>query len=110
MLGVTFRPGVGETAHSPAFAVRDALRAKGARVLAYDPYYRDAEIRALGFEPAHLDPPPEVDAIVLQTAHPEFLGLDLARFGGCRVVLDGRNVLDPATVERAGLRYLGIGR
>jgi len=110
VLGVSYRPGVPETAFSPAFDLRDALRERGAAVLASDPFYTAEELRAMAFEPARLDPPPEVDAVVLQTAHPEFCGLDFGSFRGCRVVLDGRNALDSAAVERAGKVYLGIGR
>ena len=36
--------------------------------------------------------------------------VDFATFLGCRVVLNGRNALDRARVEAAGVRYLGIGR
>jgi nucleotide sugar dehydrogenase len=110
LLGVAFRPGVHESAFSPAFVVRDALRASGATVYAHDPLYSADEIRRLGFEPTSLESPPHVDALVLVTEHPEYRDLDLARFEGCRVVLDGRNALDPERAAAPGRRYLGIGR
>lgn len=110
ILGIAYRPGVKEHAFSPAFTLRDALREAGARVLAHDPLYTEAELRDLEFEPARLAPPPEVDAVVLQTAHDAFLTLDERTFPRCRVVLDGRNVLERHVVEAAGARYLGVGR
>ncbi|MDP9018467.1 MAG: nucleotide sugar dehydrogenase, partial [Candidatus Eremiobacteraeota bacterium] len=46
ILGVAFRPGVQESAFSPAFDVRDALVQRGATVLAVDPLFTDAELTA----------------------------------------------------------------
>jgi nucleotide sugar dehydrogenase len=109
IMGVAFRPGVQETAFSPAFDVRDALAKRGARVSAVDPLYTDDELTALGFTPGRI-PAPDADAVVLQTAHEQFAAFDPRAFPRCRVVLDGRNALDRATVEAAGKHYLGIGR
>jgi UDPglucose 6-dehydrogenase len=52
------------------------------------------------------------DAIVLLTEWSQFAELDwrpIAREAPAAVVLDTRNLLDPATVRSAGLRYLGNG-
>jgi UDPglucose 6-dehydrogenase len=53
------------------------------------------------------------DACVLVTEWPEFASLDFAemarRMRGT-VVVDGRNFLDRAAVQDAGLTYEGIGR
>ena len=51
ILGVAYRGNVKETAFSGAFALRDALTARGAEPLVIDPLYDDDELRALGFEP-----------------------------------------------------------
>ena len=48
ILGVAYRGNVKETAFSGAFALRDALAARGAEPLAIDPLYDDGELRALG--------------------------------------------------------------
>jgi UDPglucose 6-dehydrogenase len=53
------------------------------------------------------------DAVVLCTPWPEYASVDFNRL--IRVMrgdlfLDGRNMLDSARVEAAGLRYVGIGR
>ena len=52
-----------------------------------------------------------LDAVILNTAHHEFLKPDFAawRAAGVGVVLDGRNVWSRENVEHAGMRYLGIG-
>jgi UDPglucose 6-dehydrogenase len=53
------------------------------------------------------------DAVVLVTEWPEFAQLDLAevaRLMRGNLLVDGRNVLDPARASDAGLVYEGIGR
>lgn len=110
ILGLSYRPNIKEAAHSSALLLARELSSRGARVLVHDPYFTDAEMRALGLEPPPAFPPPHVDALAVQTLHDRYRGLDPASFPGCAVVLDGRNALRRETVEAAGLRYLGIGR
>jgi UDPglucose 6-dehydrogenase len=53
------------------------------------------------------------DALVVATEWNQFRGLDverLARLLNEPVVVDLRNVYDPAKVRAAGLRYHGVGR
>jgi UDPglucose 6-dehydrogenase len=53
------------------------------------------------------------DAVVLVTEWPEFTELDLAEVARAmrgNLLIDGRNVLDPARVRDAGLVYEGVGR
>jgi len=109
ILGLAYRTGVKEAMLSPASELATILRQRGARPLVNDPLFSDDEIAALGLEPGALLTP-EADAIVLQTDHPEYHGLDFSLYPRCRVVLDGRNVLDPEVVRAAGICYTGIGR
>ena len=110
ILGLAYRANVKESYHSTTLLLADALSAAGARVLVHDPLFSYDEIRAHGLTPADLEPPPEVDGVVLQAYHDQYRSLDPASFPGCRVVLDGRNVLSPGDVIEKGVRYLGIGR
>jgi len=112
ILGLGFRPKVKEDAYSPAFALRDELARRGAAVSLHDPLYTAGEIRARGFEPADLDASPAPEALVLNTAHPEYAKLDFARLAaaGLKAVLDGRGLWDGATVKRSGLAYVCVGR
>ncbi len=53
------------------------------------------------------------DAVLVVTPWSSFTGVDLERVATAMrgdLVLDGRNLLDPAAVTAAGLRYAGIGR
>jgi nucleotide sugar dehydrogenase len=109
ILGLSYRGGVKESAHSSALMLAEELSRRGARVLVHDPLYSDEEVRAHDLEPSPLPPAAPVDAAVLQAAHPVYLEMDLSRLGGCRAFLDGRSALDRARVEAAGIRYLAIG-
>jgi nucleotide sugar dehydrogenase len=109
VLGLTYRHGVKELAYSRALPLIEGLRARGARVLAYDPLLDDAEVAGLGAEPwSWGSVAPTVRAIVTQTADPVFAGLAPGWFPELRVVLDGRNSLRGLALP-AGVAYQGIG-
>ncbi|HPQ16298.1 MAG TPA: UDP-glucose/GDP-mannose dehydrogenase family protein, partial [Bryobacteraceae bacterium] len=55
----------------------------------------------------------EADALVLVTDWPEYRNLPwsaLAKLMRTPLVVDGRNFLERDVLERAGFRYLGMGR
>ena len=110
ILGLAYRANVKESYHSAAIPLAEALSSAGARVLVHDPLFSHDEIRAHGLTPIHLEPSPAADAVVLQAYHDRYRSLDMSSFPGCRVVLDGRNVLSPDAVTASGVSYLGIGR
>lgn len=107
ILGVAYRGDVKETAFSGAFALRDALAARGATVVAADPLYDDAELRALGFAPWDGK---AIDGAILQADHAQYSGLTPEGLPGARAVVDGRGALDPAPFASAGVRLRRIGR
>jgi UDPglucose 6-dehydrogenase len=85
-------------------------------VRAYDPVAED-EARKLmvgvEFADSALDALAGADACIIVTEWPEFAELDwqaaAERMPG-RVVVDGRNLLDPAPLRAAGFAYEGVGR
>jgi UDP-N-acetyl-D-mannosaminuronic acid dehydrogenase len=89
ILGVAYRGGVKETAFSGAFPLRDALLGHGAQVMAADPLYDDAELRALGFEPWDGEP---VEGVVVQADHREYETLEIPADG----IVDGRGIVRDA--------------
>lgn len=110
ILGLSYRGNVKESYHSATFLLADALSAEGATSLVHDPLFSAQEIEDLGLRATCLEPPPAVDAIVLQANHDQYKSLNLSSFVGCRALLDGRNALSPEVVKASGLSYLGIGR
>ncbi len=106
ILGVSYRGNVKETAFSGAFALRDALSARGAEALASDPLYDDDELRALGF--AAWDGR-EAAGAILQADHAAYSGLGPGDLPGVRAVVDGRGLLDPSRFAAAGVTVRRIG-
>jgi UDPglucose 6-dehydrogenase len=99
--------------------VIDALAARGARVVAYDPVARDEARRLFGgaahvsYASSPLAACDGADALVVVTEWKEFRSPDFddvrARLAA-PLVFDGRNVFSPDLVRAAGLEYFGIGR
>ncbi|MDQ3225358.1 MAG: UDP-glucose/GDP-mannose dehydrogenase family protein [Chloroflexota bacterium] len=114
--GLAFKEGTDDLRDSPAVAVVEMLIERGATVRAHDPAaLANAATRLPGI--LLCDDPyvaaAGADAVAICTPWPEYSAVD---FGQVRqvmhgdLILDGRNMLDPAVVAAAGLRYVGIGR
>jgi len=110
VLGISYRADVREDSFSSAFRLRDELRSAGAVVHGHDPYFDAAHLAAAGFAPYDLAAPSPVRVAIVQAPHAAYLALDLRTIPGLELLVDGRNALDRATVEAAGVGYLGIGR
>jgi UDPglucose 6-dehydrogenase len=114
--GLAFKEGTDDLRDSPAVAVIEMLIERGASVRAHDPAALDnAAARLTGV--TLCDDPYAVavaaDAVALCTPWPQYKEIDFSRLKGVMrgdLILDGRNLLDPARVAAAGLRYVGIGR
>jgi UDPglucose 6-dehydrogenase len=116
LLGLAFKPNTDDLREAPSLDIARVLLAAGAHVRAYDPaamegarvrlpqveYMRDAYGVASGG-----------DALVLVTEWNEFRHLDLDRVRASMrtpVMIDGRNIYDPAAMRELGFTYRGIGR
>jgi UDPglucose 6-dehydrogenase len=116
LLGLAFKPETDDMREATSLVLSARLQAAGARVVAYDPVAEDEARRLMpGIE--YADDPLEcvsgADALVLVTEWEAFKRLDWGAVAAAMagdVIIDGRNALDPAAVEAAGLIYEGIGR
>ncbi len=116
VLGLTFKPNTDDMRDSPSLEILPRLAAAGAVIRAFDPegigeakklmpdlvYCSDAYQAMEG-----------ADALVLLTEWNEFRALDLARVGWLLanpLVIDLRNIYQPAEMATAGLSYISIGR
>ena len=114
--GLSFKEGTDDLRDSPAVEVVKLLVERGASVRAHDPAaLANAAQRLPGI--VLLEDPYEAaagaDAVALCTPWPEYAAMDFGRLNRVMrgdLFLDGRNMLDAAKVEAAGLRYVGIGR
>jgi UDPglucose 6-dehydrogenase len=116
LLGLAFKPNTDDMREASSLVLSARLNAAGARVRAYDPV-AEAEARKLiqgvDFKRSAADAVAGADAVVLVTEWPEFADLDFTDVAAAmrgRLVVDGRNFLDPGAVSAAGLTYEGVGR
>ncbi|MCE1174761.1 MAG: UDP-glucose/GDP-mannose dehydrogenase family protein [Propionibacteriales bacterium] len=116
VLGLAFKPESDDVRDSPALDVAVRLHGLGADVVCADP---KAIANAAALHPQLSYTEEVTDAIdgaevlVLLTEWKQYRELDPAlaatKVRG-RIVIDGRNVLDPEAWRRAGWRYYGVGR
>jgi UDPglucose 6-dehydrogenase len=118
LLGLAFKPDTDDIRDAPALEIARELTEMGARVKAYDPIANEAcrnqhpDLKIEYCDSATLLAE-DCDAVVIVTEWEEFRYLDLDQIGevmNAKVLVDGRNVLDPQAVEEAGFKYRGIGR
>jgi nucleotide sugar dehydrogenase len=109
ILGAAYRGDVREVAFTSARLLQDALIRRGAIAYVDDPLFSDDELLSMGYTPLCAGDEDAICAIVLQANHKVYQDFDFRRFPHCRVLLDGRRVLEAAKVEAAGIRYLAIG-
>ena len=116
LLGLAFKPNTDDMREAPSLDIARGLLAGGARVRAYDPAAAE-RARAILPELAYQKDPYAVargaDALVVVTEWNEFRHLDLARVHQLMrtpVLVDGRNIYDPARMRGLGFVYRGIGR
>ena len=114
LLGLAFKPGTDDMREAPSLVLAGRLLSEGAEVSAWDPV-ADGRAQLHGVEVADsaLDALDGADAAVIVTEWPEVLELDWAAAGERmrgRVVVDGRNLLNPKEMRALGFAYEGIGR
>src|SRR6266536_81252 len=116
LLGLAFKPNTDDMREATSLVLSARLQAAGANVRAYDPVAeREARklMPGLAFAGDALSAVDGADAVVLVTEWDEFKALDfdaVAQAMSGRLVIEGRNALDPGAVAAAGLTYEGIGR
>jgi UDPglucose 6-dehydrogenase len=116
LLGLAFKPNTDDMREASSLVLAARLQADGANVQAYDPVAEEQARKLMvgvEFADSALDALDGADAAVIVTEWREFTELDWSvvaeRMEG-RLVVDGRNCLDPADVTAAGLLYEGVGR
>ena len=116
ILGLTFKPNTDDMRDSPAIAVIQTLQDAGATIRAYDPEGMEMA-KPLLQDVTYVGGPYEAmesaDAAVIVTEWDAFRALDLPRVKDLLkepVLVDLRNIYARDEVEKAGLRYTGVGR
>jgi len=116
LLGLTFKPNTDDMRDAPSIAIAQTLGDAGVEVVAYDPEGMDAA-RALMPGVTMADSTyaavEGADAVVIVTEWDAFRALDLDRVKALvrkPVLVDLRNIYDPAEVRARGFAYSSIGR
>lgn len=111
ILGLAFRDGVKEARNSPAIPIIQRLKELQANVFLYDPLFSKEEIESFGA--AYRDSFDNMDCLVIVTDHKEFREYDWQDIGRAvrsKVLVDGRQIVEPEKARRLGFIYKGVGR
>ncbi|MEI2415404.1 UDP-glucose/GDP-mannose dehydrogenase family protein [Orrella sp. JC864] len=119
MWGLAFKPNTDDMREAPSLEVIAALASRGAAIAAHDPVAMHEARKVLAGQPAvsfvddmyaALD---GADALIIMTEWKVFRAPDFERIKSLLktpVILDGRNLYDPAEMREMGIQYQGIGR
>ena len=116
LLGLTFKPNTDDMRDAPSLEIVRVLREAGAEIAAYDPEGMEQAAAMLGeldYKANAHEVAKDADVLVLVTEWDAFRALDLRRIAPTMrnpVLVDLRNVYNPAEAERAGMTYYGVGR
>jgi UDPglucose 6-dehydrogenase len=116
VLGLSFKPNTDDIRESPPLALIGILQEWGMKIRAYDPVAMDGarsileDVVLCGNE---YETAEGADALVIATEWNQFRQLDLRRLKRSMrapVIVDLRNIYDPAEMKRLGFTYRCVGR
>lgn len=116
VLGAAFKPDSDDVRDSPALNVAGQIQLQGAAVNIYDPKAMDNSrtlFPTLNYAGSALEACEDADVVLVLTEWPEFRKLqpeDLDSVVRRKVLIDGRNCLDPQVWRDGGWTYRGLGR
>ena len=116
LLGLSFKPDTNDVREASSLVLASRLLAEGATVRGWDPIALEAARPLLRNVELFDDVWAAVsgaDAVVIVTEWRELATLPLERLRRLmagRLIVDGRNLLDPDRVRQAGFRYEAVGR
>lgn len=116
LLGLAFKQRTDDVRESPALPIIDALKDLNVTIRAFDPvamesmkkHHPDLEYAGGIYESVEGS-----DAVMILTEWNEFRGLNLENIKGLMnqpIMVDCRNLYDPASVREAGFKYACVGR
>lgn len=115
--GLAFKPNTDDIREAPALYMIDALLAEGATITAFDPEAMNNVKQVVGdkikFADSQYEALEKADALLIATEWNEFRTPDFNKIGqllNSKVIFDGRNLFDIATMEKLGYHYESIGR
>ena len=113
LLGLAFKPNTDDTREAPSRVIASRLFSEGAHVRAWDPVARPSDLEGVEICDSVLEAVRGADAAVIVTEWPELRDLASAEVREAMarpLIVDGRNLLDPAAAAAAGFEYEAVGR
>jgi UDPglucose 6-dehydrogenase len=113
LLGLAFKPNTDDLREAPSRVIAYRLLAEGAEVRAWDPVAKPDDLHGVTLCDTVLDTVRGADAAVIVTEWNELRDLATPEIRDAMarpLIVDGRNLLDPAAARAAGFEYEGIGR
>ena len=118
LLGLSFKPNTDDLRESPALTILAGLKRRGLKITAYDPVAMPgaramATLRGVEFARDPYEAARGADTVAIVTEWNEFRNMNLRRLKRVMrkpILCDLRNLYDPAEVEAAGLKHIGVGR
>ena len=120
VLGLAFKPSTDDIREAPSLKIIEALLDEGSILQLYDPQAIPHSQEVFPEIPGHLtyctsayDAAHGAQALLVVTEWEEFRQLNLGRLRDLMevpVMVDGRNIYDPAAARQAGFEYISIGR
>src|SRR6185436_5007303 len=116
VLGLAFKQNTDDVRMSPAIEMCQRLQKEGAKLRVFDPQAMEKAKTVLTnvtYVPDMNAVAEGCDALVIATEWPEFKQLDLGRARHeltHPILFDGRNLFDPAEMEKLGFIYKSVGR
>ena len=116
VLGLSFKPNTDDMRFAPSVDIIRALQTQGARIRVYDPHAMKKAgslIKGVSFCKDSYSVCKGSDCLLILTEWQEFKELDLIKVKKLLnqpVIVDGRNIYDPAKMRSLGFRYFSMGR
>ena len=115
VLGLAFKPNTDDLRDAPSIDIIRLLQQEGAKIRAFDPKalaQANGLFQGVTFCKDVYETARGADCLAVLTEWNEFKELDFARIKTLMrqpVIVDGRNLYDPAALQRLGFRYVGTG-
>lgn len=115
VLGLSFKPDTDDIRNAPSLDIIKALKVEGAKIRVYDPQAMKKTKEILDGVKFCKDPYEACtgsDCLLIVTEWNEFKELDFAKVKKLLkrpLIIDGRNIYEPRSLEKLGFTYIGVG-
>jgi UDPglucose 6-dehydrogenase len=116
VLGLAFKPNTDDMRFAPSIDIINSLIRNGAKIKAYDPQAMEKAkgvLKGVTFCKDPYETARSSEALLILTEWDEFKAMKLNRVKRLLrnpLIIDGRNIFDPAKMRKLGFKYISIGR